>query len=858
LVDLGLIASIFAIPLIMGGRQAMGQLVLVLCAAWLACCWGIYQLKSSQSRWVPTRAEPLLFIGLLLPILQIVNLPAETVAAISPQLLQILPLWDAATNSATQMGTWNTLSLTPAETLSGIANYLAYATIFFVTTQRIQDLADVERLLKCIAIATVCMATFGIVQYLTSNGKFFWFYEHPFTTTDSRAKGSFTNRNHFASFLALGIGPLLWWLVSQMRATDSKNQQTFSRTSRASGRKELAVGLLIGAVSIVAFATLLSLSRGGMLAAFVATGVCLAILYKSQLIAGKMTAGILGIAATLSGLLFVFGFDQVSDRLDNWEAPGRMLIWEANIKMASDFPILGTGVGSHRDVNPVYLEQSPTQMTEFTHAEGSYFQIASETGFVGLGIAVLSILLCLKWIYNTIDLASSQRSLLCIAAIAAGLCASFSHALFDFIWYAPGCLVIAIILAACACRVRQLALPSGTCSAKTGKLAWLGPLTVTAALLVLIVQTKLAPVSAEPHYHEYIKLTFIDPEEEVAISQEDQFAMLKRKMSTLTAAAKADPQNSRIQFRAAMGYLTLFNVLQAQSESPMTLGQIRDAALASEFESTAALQEWLSNVLGANRKFLDLALKHTRKGLQLSPTDGLGYLYLSQLAFLEGQKAHEQSEFIQQALKTRPLVPQIHFVAGREAWSAGELEQALVHWRHAFQGDVRYQRRLIDILADHVPPAFFVENFEPDWSALNRIRQGYQARGNAEHVVTISKILAEKSTQRAQESFGSEAAEAWLTAHESFANLNELTRATSCLERALESDPNSFKVRYTTGVWLYRQGHFKPAAEHFTWCSRRKPRDKKLQRLTKNATRASLNSIPRTATTPDTGGNSTF
>ena len=62
------------------------------------------------------------------------------------------------------------------------------------------------------------MASFGPLQFLAGNGKFFWFYEHPFTDTCGECQGEFSNRNHFAQFLAfLGIGPLIWWLQDAMR-----------------------------------------------------------------------------------------------------------------------------------------------------------------------------------------------------------------------------------------------------------------------------------------------------------------------------------------------------------------------------------------------------------------------------------------------------------------------------------------------------------------------------------------------------------------------------------------------------------------------------------------------------------------
>ena len=66
------------------------------------------------------------------------------------------------------------------------------------------------------------MAVFGLVQYLTANGKFFWFYTHPFSNTFIGVKGSFANKNHFAHFLALGVGPLIWWLLHASRRKRSR------------------------------------------------------------------------------------------------------------------------------------------------------------------------------------------------------------------------------------------------------------------------------------------------------------------------------------------------------------------------------------------------------------------------------------------------------------------------------------------------------------------------------------------------------------------------------------------------------------------------------------------------------------
>ena len=52
-VDLGLAAAIFVVPLVLGGRLALGHLVLVVLALWVALCWCLRQVWWSR----PLRKE---------------------------------------------------------------------------------------------------------------------------------------------------------------------------------------------------------------------------------------------------------------------------------------------------------------------------------------------------------------------------------------------------------------------------------------------------------------------------------------------------------------------------------------------------------------------------------------------------------------------------------------------------------------------------------------------------------------------------------------------------------------------------------------------------------------------------------
>ena len=70
-VDGGLAGSIFVVPFLMGGRQALGQLALVSLAATVAVAWTLRLGLRRESFWRLSSAEVLLIVGVVLLLLQI-------------------------------------------------------------------------------------------------------------------------------------------------------------------------------------------------------------------------------------------------------------------------------------------------------------------------------------------------------------------------------------------------------------------------------------------------------------------------------------------------------------------------------------------------------------------------------------------------------------------------------------------------------------------------------------------------------------------------------------------------------------------------------------------------------------------
>ena len=221
-VDLGIASTVLVAPLFMGGRGPVGRFVLVLCVAITAMLWCARQCVSTRAMWRKSGVEWLLLAGLGVLVLQLVPLPQTLLTLFSPHLAELLPLWTTSADNAVQLGTWNQVSLNPMATQSGLTTYIAYVMLFLVTFQRLNELKDVKPLLRLIAVATCLMAVLALAQLLFGNGKFLWVFEHVSRDTTEVTKGPFQNQNHLAHLLALGIGPLLWWLATLQTGGDNR------------------------------------------------------------------------------------------------------------------------------------------------------------------------------------------------------------------------------------------------------------------------------------------------------------------------------------------------------------------------------------------------------------------------------------------------------------------------------------------------------------------------------------------------------------------------------------------------------------------------------------------------------------
>jgi O-antigen ligase/tetratricopeptide (TPR) repeat protein len=880
-VDAGLAGCFFIAPLLLGGRHPTGQLILVGLAVLVTLAWWIRACLVKGVVWRFSGAEVLLLAAVGLVTLQIAPLPEEMLRRLSPRIFEILPLWASDSSSPIHLGSWNRISLTPAATAGGLVLLLSYVMLFWVTVQRIQKVDDVRRLLRWCAWAALAMAGFGLLQWLFGNGKFFWFYDAPLADTSDAAKGSFLNRNHFAHFLALSLGAVIWWIEdARTRGPSAGNSADWATPPTAMPVRWIGLG-------VVLFAGLLSLSRGGMAVMLLAVAVMVLVCYRARVLRGRLVVGAMGVVIVVGAALSIHGHDLVSQRLDSVSSgsvdtldPGqrRRIIWSADLEATRDFPIVGTGVGSHRRVCPMYLdpEASPahaalSNRVYFSHAENGPLQVAMETGAPGLVLLICVIALVSYWCLSTVRRTSSRSVLLAMGAIISAGVVSLAHSMVDFVWYVPACTAVVTILAGAACRLHQITREASGASLKPWSLRLghgLAALVMVGSVGGWMLVNRWGPAVASPHWdlcQRLVRASAVEPDRESPESTDltDQDAdenatvavhplekPLENIIAKLEETVRLDPTHVEARLQLAGSYLLLFEYKQKRSPvNAMPLSAVREAVLASQFESRAELDAWLGRAVGKHARYLDLALRHTRIALRHCPLEGAGYLHLGELAFLDGVTSRQAiTDGVAQSLRVRPHDGGVLVSVGQEAAIAGNLEEAVEYWRRAYRLGPACQKEVIRRLAGKLCPDnpatdvnFFLDTFAPDLTAVRLLERIYRGQATDEELGRLRDRHAELAAVAAEEcKEGSAACLLWMEARLAHVRRGRSAQAVDCLRAAVRRDPNNATARTRLADGLLEQGQFIEAEKHLQWSLVRNPRDGSLRVAIRRCTEGRL------------------
>ena len=682
-IDVGLVACLALTTLALGGRHDAGRFVYVASIGLATLSLLVKVVLTGGRLHLPRLPVAVGLAAVALLGLQLTPLPTDLLGVLAPGHAGLLPQW----TSETALGLWPTISLTPSETVEGLAILLAHLLLFIVVVNRFRTESEIRLLLAAIGVASVALAGIATAQKASGSERLLGLYDVPQWRFDGAVKGTLANRNHTAHFLVLGGSALC--AVALLR------QESPARAASRRISTPWESSLARGGIALVIAVALATGSRGGAAALGCAAAAIAFVRWRGGLLQRRevLSAALLA-TLVLAGVSLV-GDQRVTSRLDDLvsgdlerldSTNGRRLIWAANARAFAGNPWFGHGAGSHRFVYPAYIEGGSS--LEFTHAESSYLQIATEGGGVGLGV-VLVFIGVLGWrIARGVGRSRTAERNALWAALAGGFAAAVTHAVVDFIWFIP---VIAGLAAAFAAAIWRLSELPADESARHARPASRGekrfPPRNLAAACVLAATSAFAlaclwgPAAASLEADGYLRASKTgrrlqarrfdpmrsdnDPQLQSTIADAD-----RRAIESLESLLLSDPNNARMNARLASRYARRFEETVAGGANPMTIDSIRDVVRNGGFADHGAAREWLKTAFGDAVALLSRAQLHARRALRLCPLQGECYLQLATLAFLD-ETSPARDRLIEQALTLRPCDGRIHIRSGPTAASGG-------------------------------------------------------------------------------------------------------------------------------------------------------------------------------------------
>src|SRR5260370_18821189 len=170
---------------------------------------------------------------------------------------------------------WHSFSLTPGLSRDATLLFLLYALLFWITLDTARHRESVHRLQRTLFAAGVGVAALGLLHYLFWNGKFYWLWDIWWVDPERQVRAPFTNRNHFAGFLALTLGPGLAVLTTLIRDGKTTHYLITDRPTFSRRTHELKIFLTAGGLALILAGIGLSPSRGGMTVALMLAIACI-------------------------------------------------------------------------------------------------------------------------------------------------------------------------------------------------------------------------------------------------------------------------------------------------------------------------------------------------------------------------------------------------------------------------------------------------------------------------------------------------------------------------------------------------------------------------------------------------------
>ena len=451
-----LVATLAFMPLAFGVVEAWSEEIVLLSAAVLFMCVFLRGIAVGRTSVTWTWAYVPLAAFLIVALIQLVPMPSAWIDVLSPNTVQQKTTLLSDLSDGADLLSTLTLSFYPHATRHDLRLVLAAVAVFVVVLDVYRRPDQIMRLLGAITVIGGGVAVLALLQNVAGNDRIYWCVSSPHGMARS---GPFVNHSHYAQFMNLSVGAALGFVFvkvhgrfRQCRVVPAAVADYCSSTA-ARPTWAAATMAALGAASVF-----VSMSRGGMMSLLIAGAATVLILSAKKTLKGS---GWLMVLLALAALLCVLcvGFDAVHDRLGSLRElqraeGGRWQIVRDIAVAWTKFPLLGTGLGTHEVVYPMFDRSTVAALA--SHAENEYAQAAEETGVAGLlALVVFGILV---WCDYARAIRAGQVPIHSAAyGLGFGLMAVMIHSLSDFGQHLPANGILSAVFCALLIRLGHLA-----------------------------------------------------------------------------------------------------------------------------------------------------------------------------------------------------------------------------------------------------------------------------------------------------------------------------------------------------------------------------------------------------------------
>jgi O-antigen ligase len=241
--------------------------------------------------------------------------------------------------------------------------YVAYGILLLIAAECVRH-EDTRRVFALIMIVFGGLyAFFALAQELTSNGKVFWTHSPRFHGLGA-IYGSYVNRNHYAGLMEMLVPiPLVVAFGHMLKG----------------GRRALVAFCAV----LMATTIFLSGSRGGMITFVLEVVLFPALTFRTRR-SPRVALGSVAVCVLILALLAFLGKGQVLGRLGDLSSGNRLDITKDSLRVFSERPFVGWGLGTFPTVYPSY--RSFYTNLFINEAHNDYAQLLVETGLLGFGL----------------------------------------------------------------------------------------------------------------------------------------------------------------------------------------------------------------------------------------------------------------------------------------------------------------------------------------------------------------------------------------------------------------------------------------------------------------------------------------